>query len=207
MKPRLSFRRFAVAALAAIALPAAAQSAGHFTTSYGVHGLVPGSANGALSGSDQGFSADTALALSFSYEYFFRGNLGIEIQTLVGQQKIGLEQDDDIGSAWALSPTLWLQYHFNGNGDLSPFVGVGLNHTTFLGADGKGAFSSDNVRFKDSVGPAMRVGMDVAIGERSALRVDARWTSMRSDVDVDSRTLGKAKLDPLSYGLAYLLYF
>ncbi len=206
MKPRL-FRRLAVAALAAIALPAAAQSAGHFTTSYGIHGMVPGSSNGALSGSEQRFSADTTPAVSFSYEYFFRGNLGVEIQTLVGQQKIGLEQGGDIGSAWALSPTVSLQYHFNGNGDISPFVGVGLNYTTFLGADGKGAFSSDDVTFKDSVGPAVHAGVDFAIGERSALRVDARWTSMRSDVEVDSGTLGKAKLDPITYGLAYLLYF
>jgi len=206
MKPRL-FRRLAVATLAAIALPAAAQSAGHFTTSYGIHGMVPGSSNGNLSGSEQRFSADTAPALSFSYEYFFRGNLGVEIQTLVGQQKIGLEQGGDIGSAWALSPTVSLQYHFNGNGDISPFVGVGLNYTTFLGADGKGAFSSDDVKFKDSVGPAVHAGVDFAVGERSALRVDARWTSMRSDVEVDSGTLGKAKLDPITYGLAYLLYF
>ncbi len=30
---------------------------------------------------------------------------------------------------------------------------------------------------------------------------------MRSDVDVDSGTLGKARRYPLTYGLAYLLYF
>ena len=52
MPPRL-FRRLAVAAIASIALPAAAQSAGHFTTSYGLHGMVPGGSNGTLRGSDQ----------------------------------------------------------------------------------------------------------------------------------------------------------
>ncbi|UYB53266.1 outer membrane beta-barrel protein [Xanthomonas sp. AM6] len=206
MKPRL-FRRLAVAALAAVALPAAAQSAGHYTTSYGIHGMVPASSNGTLTGSDQRFSADTAPALSFSYEYFFRGNLGLEIQTLVGQQKIGLEQGGDVGRAWALSPTFSLQYHFNGNGDISPFVGVGLNYTTFLGADGKGAFARDDVKFKDSFGPAVHAGVDFAVGERSALRVDARWTSMRSDVEVNSGKLGEAKLDPITYGVAYMMYF
>lgn len=77
----------------------------------------------------------------------------------------------------------------------------------FLGADGKGAFSSDDVKFKDSVGPAVHAGVDFAIGERGALRVDARWTGMRSDVEAGGRTLGEAKLDPVSYGLAYLVYF
>jgi len=134
--------------------------------------MVPSCSNGTLSDSEQRFSADTTPAVSFCYEYFFRGNLGVEIQTLVGQQKIGLEQGGDVGSAWARSPTFSLQYHFNGNGDISPFVGVGLNYTTFLGADGKGAFSSDDVTFKDSVGPAVHAGVDFAICERSA----CAWT-------------------------------
>lgn len=206
MPPRL-FRRLAVAALASIALPAAAQSAGHFTTSYGLHGMVPGSSNGTLRGSDQRFDADVAPAVSFTYEYFFRGNLGLEMQGLVGQQKIGVDRGGDIGSAWMLSPTISLQYHFNGNGDISPFVGAGLNYTAFLGSDGKGAFASNDVKFKDSIGPALHAGVDFAVGERSAIRVDARWTGMRSDVEVDGSTLGKAKLDPVTYGVAYLMYF
>ncbi|WP_260608025.1 hypothetical protein [Xanthomonas cerealis] len=72
MKPPL-FRRLAVAALAAIALPAAAQSAGHFTTNYGIHGMVPGSSNGTLSGSEQRFSADATPAVSFATNTLRRG--------------------------------------------------------------------------------------------------------------------------------------
>ncbi|WP_230812492.1 hypothetical protein [Xanthomonas translucens] len=74
MEPPL-FRRLAVAALAAIALPTAAQSAGHFTTNYGIHGMVPGSSNGTLSGSEQRFSASALQRRRYTgrlvrYEYF-----------------------------------------------------------------------------------------------------------------------------------------
>ncbi|AJQ85627.1 hypothetical protein AZ54_18575 [Xanthomonas oryzae pv. oryzae PXO86] len=49
--------------------------------------------------------------------------------------------------------------------------------------------------------------MDVLFNERSGLRVDARWTDSRSNVDFNGARLGKARIDPLTYGVSYLVHY
>ncbi len=51
------------------------------------------------------------------------------------------------------------------------------------------------------------VGVDVLFNERSGLRVDARWTDSRSNVDFNGARLGKARIDPLTYGVSYLVHY
>lgn len=49
--------------------------------------------------------------------------------------------------------------------------------------------------------------MDFAISERGALRVDLRWAKIGTRVKVNGQDLGKATVDPLVYGLAYVYRF
>ncbi|MEQ7414737.1 OmpW family outer membrane protein [Xanthomonas campestris pv. campestris] len=193
-------------ALAASATPAFAQSAGHWTTGYGAGYVSPKSEGGDFAGVRGEIKG--APALSFTYEYFLRNNLGIEVHAAVsGKHDLELAGVGKVGSYWSVPPSVLLQYHINGYGTVSPFVGVGINYTTFLGEDTDEALGNGDIRFDDSVGATAHVGVDFIFNERSGLRVDARWTDSSSNVDFNGTRLGKARIDPLTYGVSYLVYF
>jgi outer membrane protein len=203
---KTSLIRGLAATLALAATPALAQSAGHWTTAYGAGLVAPKSDNGTLAGLQA--EIDDAPALSFSYEYMLRNNLGFEVHALLGgPQDVALQGAGKVGSYWSFAPSFLLQYHFNGYGSVSPFVGVGVNYTLLAGEDSKGALAGADLDFKDSYGAAAHVGVDFAFGERSAIRVDARWTDLRSKVEVDGVRVGKAQVDPLTYGISYVLSY
>ncbi|MCC4613565.1 OmpW family outer membrane protein [Xanthomonas campestris] len=202
-----TFIRTALAiALAASAAPALAQSAGHWTTGYGAGYVSPKSDSGTFGGARGEIKG--APALSFTYEYFLRNNLGIEVHAAVaGKHDIELEGAGKVGSYWSVPPSVLLQYHINGYGTVSPFVGIGINYTAFVGEDTAQGIGNGELRFGDSVGATAHVGVDFIFDERSGLRIDARWTDSRSNVDVNGARLGKARVDPLTYGISYLVYY
>lgn len=201
------FIRTALAiALAASAAPALAQSAGHWTTGYGAGYVSPKSDSGTLAGIPAEIKG--APTLSFTYEYFIRNNLGIEVHASVaGRHDLELEGVGKVGSYWSVPPSVLLQYHINGYGTVSPFVGVGINYSMLLGEDTEPALGNGALRFGDSVGATAHVGVDFIFNDRSGLRVDARWTDSRSNVDFNGTRLGKARIDPLTYGISYLVYY
>jgi len=193
-------------ALAASAAPAAAQSAGHWTTGYGAGYVTPKSNSGTVGNTQAEIKG--APALSFTYEYLLCNNLGIEVHAAVaGKHNLHLQGIGKVGSYWALPPSMLLQYHINGYGTVSPFVGVGINYTTFLGEDTEPTLGDGHLRFGDSVGATAHVGVDFIFDDRSGLRVDARWTDSRSNIDFNGARLGKAQINPLTFGVSYLVYY
>ena len=196
------------ASLAAVALPAAAQSAGDWTIGIGVHQVDPKSDNGVLANGTLPLSINSDAKPSLTFEYFVRENLGVEVLAAWPfQHDISVKGVGRVGSTKHLPPTFSLQYHFNDKGVVSPLVGVGLNYTTFFSEDTKGALAGTDLKLDDSWGLAAHVGMDIKVSERGAVRVDARWIDIDSDVEVDGAKLGTANIDPLVYGVAYVLKF
>ena len=62
-----------------------------------------------------------------------------------------------------------LQYHFNSKGKVSPFLGAGLNYTTFFSEDTQGALEGVAVRVhepreqgppREPLGPGILAGLD-----------------------------------------------
>ena len=110
-------------ALAASATPAFAQSAGHWTTGYGAGYVSPKSESGDFAGVRGEIKG--APALSFTYEYFLRNNLGIEVHAAVsGKHDLELAGVGKVGSYWSVPPSVLLQYHINGYGTVSPTCAV-----------------------------------------------------------------------------------
>jgi outer membrane protein len=99
-----------------------------------------------------------------------------------------------------------LQYHFDA-GRVRPFVGAGVNYTTFFSEDTRGALEGTRLSLDDSWGLAAHAGLDFAIGERGALRVDVRWMDIDTDVELDGADIGTVQIDPLAYGVAYVFQF
>ena len=195
-------------ALAGLATPALAQSAGDWTLGVGVHQVNPKSGNGALAGGTLAVDVDSDVKPTITFEYFVRENLGIEVlAALPFKHDIAIDGLGTVGSTRHLPPTVSLQYHFNSAGTVSPFLGAGINYTTFFSEEGKGALAGDRLELDDSWGLAAHAGLDFKIGERGAVRVDVRWADIDTEVSLNGARLGSANIDPLVYGAAYVWKF
>jgi len=132
----------------------------------------------------------------------------------------------DAGSTDQLPPTLSLQwYPRGGQGGWQPYLGAGLNYTTFFDtkADGQlvgllgdltgGAVNGADLDLDDSWGLALQAGVDVPIDEHWAFNAGVWYIDIDTTAEVtakaDGATAAKVKfdvqLDPWVYnvGIAY----
>ncbi|NEK92069.1 MAG: OmpW family protein, partial [Xanthomonas euvesicatoria] len=100
-------------------------------------------------------------------EYFIADNLGIEVlAALPFEHDIALRGLGRVGSTKHLPPVISLQYHFNSQGRLSPFVGAGINYTRFFSTDTRGALAGSELELDDSWGLALHAGVDYKLSDR-----------------------------------------
>jgi outer membrane protein len=195
-------------ALSSAAAPAMAQSKGDWTLSAGVHQVAPKSNNGALAGGTLKVDVDSDIKPTITGEYFIADNLGIEVlAALPFKHDINIDGLGRVGSTKHLPPVVTLQYHFNSQGKVSPFLGAGVNYTTFFSEETDGALAGSRLKMDDSWGLAAHAGLDFAINEKAALRVDLRWMDIDSKVKLDGQKLGTVEIDPLAYGVSYVVKF
>ena len=206
--------RYALAAsLALAAMPAFAQSAGHWTLGVGVHNVDPKSDNGTLTATPLGnlkMDIGSNARPTITAEYFLKDNLGVEIlAALPFQHDIDVVGVGTVGSTKHLPPTVSLQYHF-GKGKVRPFVGLGLNYTMFFSTKTEGAIDGADLDLSNSWGLAGHVGVDFQVSEKGAIRIDYRKIDIDTDVKLNGAKLGTkntVNIDPSVYGIAYVMHF
>ncbi len=194
-------------ALSLAAAPAMAQSKGDWTISAGVHQVAPKSDNGTLAGGLE-VDVDSDIKPTITGEYFIADNLGIEVlAALPFKHDININGLGRVGSTKHLPPVVTLQYHFNSQGKVSPFVGAGVNYTTFFSEETTGGLAGADLKLEDSWGLAAHAGLDFKVAENGALRVDVRWIDIDSKVKLNGEKIGTVNIDPLVYGVAYVFKF
>lgn len=111
------------------------------------------------------------------------------------------------GEVKHLPPTFSVQYHFSPDANFQPFVGLGLNYTTFSGEKlDQDVIDAGILNFSldDSFGVAAQVGADWLLSGQWLINFDVRWIQIESDLTatVDDGTgpvsgeLGTVKIDP-----------
>ncbi len=193
---------------ASAAAPAMAQSKGDWTVGAGVHQVAPKSDNGSLAAGTLAVDVGNDVKPTITGEYFIADNLGIEVlAALPFKHDINIVGLGRVGSTKHLPPVVSLQYHFNSAGKVSPFIGAGLNYTTFFSESTGGALAGSKLKLDDSLGLAAHVGLDFNISPKAAIRVDARWADIDTDVRLDGAKLGTVNIDPRVYGASYVVRF
>ena len=203
--------RIALAAVLALAAtPALAQSAGTWTVGIGAHNVAPKSDNGTLTATPLGnlkMDVGSNVRPTITGEYFLKDNLGVEVlAALPFQHDISVVGVGKVGSTKHLPPTVSLQYHF-GQGKVKPFVGIGVNYTTFFSTKAEGAIAGANLDLSDSWGLAAHLGVDFKVGEKGAIRLDYRKVDIDTRVKLNGANLGTkntVNIDPSVYGIAYV---
>lgn len=201
MKRHTTEWAMAITAVCFLGSPVAAQSQGDWTFGVGIANVNPKSDNGTLAGAEASIDDDTQLSLTV--EYFIRDNLGIELLAATP-----FEHDVSLGGSYAatvehLPPTLSLNYHFPTSGTIKPYVGIGLNYTTFFDESSP----LGDIELDDSFGWAVQVGVDFDVSDHGAIRLNARYIDIESDVSLNGTDIGTAEIDPVILNIAYVHRF
>jgi outer membrane protein len=130
-------------------------------------------------------AAELILALGSKHDVNIHknGNVG---QDAVG--KIGL------GEVNVLPPTLTLQWHFNPDQMIDPYVGAGVNYTRFMDNGLKLDAAGLPIRVeRNSFGPALQAGVDINLQDGWLINADVKklW------IDTDVKFVGIGKIDKL----------
>ena len=197
----------AALALGSLATPALAQSAGDWLVGVGAHQVNPKSDNGSLARNTLAVEVGADIKPTITAEYFIADNLGIEVlASWLFEHEIAIKGLGKVGSTRHLPPTVSLQYYF-GQGSVTPFLGAGVNFTRFSSEKTSGALAGSKLELDNSWGLAAHAGIDFKVSDRAAIRVDARWIDIDSEVRLNGAELGTVEIDPLVYGVAYVVKF
>ena len=208
----MKLQSLVLAAATALTMTTAfAVPAGTWSVAAGAHYVDPKSDNGTL---NNGLSVDVDgdVRPTISGEYFIANNVGIELLAA-----IPFHHDFDLndaagnpiltGKTQHLPPTLSLQYHFDGYNlpmNVKPFVGVGVNYTTFF----KERISTGgDLDLDDSVGVAGHIGLDIPFAPTESFRIDARYMDIKTDATLNGTDIGEIDISPWVYGVAFVKQF
>lgn len=185
-----------------MAAPALAQEKGSITLAFGLGQVRPQSNNGPLAGPTPLEIGNNA-QLTVAAEYFIADNVGIELLAATPFKHSLYSSGAYIGKTKHLPPTLSVNYHIPTKGSITPFVGAGLNYTIFFDETSP----LGNLEIRNSVGFAAHIGADFALSDNSAIRTDLRYIQIEPEVRLNGTYMGKAKINPLVVGVAYVKKF
>ena len=158
-------------ALMLAAPTAGAYEEGDWLVLAGVGLVDPKSDNGEV------VSVDSGTSLIVSGEYMFSDNWGFEVLAAWPfSHDITLNADGSkVAETKHLPPTFSFKYHFQTSGDITPYLGLGMNYTTFFDESTTGALAGTDLDLDDSFGVAAQGGLNWAFNETMMLNFQVRW--------------------------------
>ena len=221
---RISKHLLAAAALTTfVASPAMAYEQGTWVLRAGVGTVAPDSNNLVI---DDGtttttIDVDDGTSMTLSATYMFTPNWAFDVLAAWPfSHDINLSVRDNIDPGFNavsikaaetehLPPTFSLQYHFLPDATFQPYVGAGLNYTTFFSTDvtqeltdAAGVTSLD---LDDSFGLALQLGADWTFNNNWLINFDFRYIDIETDATASDGTtsaeLGSVAIDPYVYSI------
>ncbi|MBP0589875.1 OmpW family protein [Paraburkholderia sp. LEh10] len=156
-----------------------------------------------LSALNVGVNNATVPELDFTY--MILDNVGVELILATSRHQV-TSNIGDLGGVNVLPPTLLLQYHFNHQGQVRPYVGAGVNYTYFYN-DGLHAGGQQIAVKRSSFGPALQMGVDVQLTKSVFANVDVKKVWMKTDASLNGASLGTLHIDPLIVGVGVGMKF
>ncbi len=192
--------RQVVAAVAAASMfsGAAMADAGDFLVRLRGLGVVPNE-SASITPIGGSVDIDASIVPEIDFTYFFTDHIAVELIAAVTPHDVTATGtalgNVDLGDTWLLPPTVTLQYHFDTGTAFQPYVGVGVNYTTFFNADLPGGSPLVSIDYDDSFGLAGQVGFDYFVGENWFLNFDVKYIDINTDVTIDAGGLGIVNAD------------
>lgn len=149
-------------------------------------------AGGGSLGADSGVDVDNDTQLGLTITYMLDNTWGLELLAATpfshkasGEGSfLNTRGVGSVAETKQLPPTLSAIYHFNNESAITPYVGLGVNYTTFFSAKGGSNLEAGagdlSVDIDDSWGLAAQVGVDFDLGDNLLLNASVRY------IDIDT---------------------
>ena len=199
------------AALLAASSAAMAHQAGEFFVRGGPILAVPNTATHNYAGNalDYNFDVNSNAQLGLTGTYMITDNLGVELLAATPfSHEIKQAGLGTIAKTKHLPPSLYLQYYFlNADAPARPYVGAGINYTTFFSEQEK-LNGLSNLKLKDSWGPVVNAGIDINLTDKLFVNTSVWWAKIKTKAtfDLGGQPLeARVTLDPTIFfvGLGY----
>ncbi|WP_417494184.1 OmpW/AlkL family protein [Maricaulis sp.] len=191
--------------LAVTAAPAQAESGDWLVRLRAIDVMPNESATISTIGGDVDISDQIVPELDITY--FVQDNWAVELilgVTPHDVQAVGTAAGDvDLGDVTLLPPTLTLQYHFNPDGQMRPYLGAGVNYTHFFNEDLPGGSALTTISYDDSFGLAAQAGIDFALQDDWFFNVDVKYIDIDTDVLIDGAIAADVDIDPVILGIGF----
>lgn len=182
-----------------ILTPALAAESSPWLLRVGAHEISPRSSNGTVAGAT--LDVDSRLGATFNVAYFLTRHWAVDVLAALPFEHDLSLNGSKVGSTKHLPPTVSVQYHFMPQSGFSPYVGAGINYTTFW--EDKLDNSPAALDIEDSWGLAAQLGLDIKLDLAGHWRLgmDLRYIDIDAKVKVGGADAGTARIDPLAYGM------
>ncbi len=176
---------------------AVAVETGDFIVRAGPAWVLPNDSSSNVTGipnSKVGVGDGVALGLNFTY--MVTDNIGIELlaatpftHNLTGEGSIAAL--GTIGETKQLPPTLTLQYHFNPHPNIKPYLGVGINYTTFFSESSTASLNNalggpTSIDLEDSWGASGELGVDFMLNGGWLINAAAWYTGISTTATLNT---------------------
>jgi outer membrane protein len=168
-----------------------ALSEGDWLLRFGAVQVSPNDDSGKLSGAPTvGVAVDGATGIFINATYMIRDNIGLE---LLGATPFKHDISatggvtGKVAEVKQLPPTFSVQYHFRPKQSVRPYVGAGINYTTFFDEKPTGPLTS--IKLDDSWGYALQGGVDVDISQNWFFNADLRYIDISTTATTNLGTI------------------
>lgn len=170
---------------------------GDWLVRFGAANISPNDKSGGFSkNSAVGVAVESDTQAFVNVSYMIKENVALELlaatpfsHDLIATGAI----TGKVGSADQLPPTLSVQYHFTPKASVRPYVGAGINYTTFFNEKTTGALAGTSLSLDDSWGLAVQAGVDVDITKDWFFNADVRYINI--ETTASSSALGNVDVE------------
>jgi outer membrane protein len=170
----------------------------HWIARIGVHPINPKPDN------HTEFTVDNAAGLSLGATYLMTKHWAVEVFSAFPKQNDVHDADGVRAANFSMVPSsATLQYHAtDASGIFRAYAGVGVAYAQLGGEQTKASLSGQALKLDDSTGLAAAIGLDMDLGSKWFVNVDARWMDIDSSIQIDGAPRGTLELDPYMFGLS-----
>jgi outer membrane protein len=170
----------------------------HWIARIGVHPVDPKPTN------HPEFAVDNAAGLSAGATYLLNKHWAVELFAAF-PAGFDLHDADGVRAArFSMIPaSATVQYHVtDASGIFRAYAGVGVSYTNLSNEQTKASLGGQTLQLDDSTGLAAAVGLDMDLGSKWFVNIDARWMDIDSSMKIDGVSRGTLELDPYMFGLS-----
>ena len=186
------------------ASPAYALEKGDMMVRFGPATVMPNDDSGEVEPlANTGVEVEDGTSVAITFTYMFRDNLGFTVLgALPFEHDIKGEKDldgVDIATIEHLPPTFVAEYHFQPAAEVRPYVGAGINYTTFMdeSADSEleALVGDTDIDLDDSVGLAVMAGVDVDLNENWFFNASLWYIDIETDAKLETAGAGDLEVN------------